>query len=381
MPFTARWLGSTVLGLALCAGFAGHAAEGVARDAITLVQTADLSGSRAPLVKALNAGTLAYLAHINAQGGVHGRRVLLQTVDDGYEVARTERIVAERIRRDDVFAFVSLIGTANALAALPLIQAAKVPLVAPLSGAAQLREPASATVFHLRASYAAEVEKMVEHVHTLGIRRVAVFYDDDAFGQDVLQAAQQALASRGLQAVALGRVARGATDVAQAVQQIGAAAPQVVICGSFGPSLVAFVRQMKTTGVRPTYYALSFFTAGSSIRQLGPDARGIGVTQVMPRTGAVGVPLVREFHTLMQRHAPGEPVNAISLEGFVTAKVVVEALRRSGPQPTRARFVDAMESLREVDLGALRLSYAPGKHLGLRFVEIAVVGEAGQIVQ
>ena len=356
------------------------AAEGVTPNSVTFVQTADVKGSRAPLVKELNAGTLAYLTHVNEHGGVHGRQVILATEDDGYAVERTARIVAERIQRDDVFGFMSLIGTANAAAALPLINAAKVPLIAPLSGAAQLRSPQTRNVFHIRASYEQEVEKMVQHVVTLGITQVAIFYDDDAFGQDVLKGAEEALARRNLKPAARGKVARGTTDVADAVNAIATARPQVVICGSFGKSLVEFVTRMKGTGVRPTYYALSFFTAGASIKQLGQDARGIAVTQVMPKPSAVGLPLVREFQDLMRKYSPGEPLTSFSLEGFVTAKVIVEGLRRSGPNLTRTRFIDAMESLRDVDLGALQLSYSPTNHSGLKFVAITVVDDRGHVL-
>lgn len=379
MNLISRIAASIVCMSALHAG-ATLAAQGVSERSVTLVQTADLSGSRAPLVKELNAGWHAYLAHVNAQGGVHGRRVLLVSEDDRYEVEQTQRIVRERIARDDAFAFVSLIGTANAAAAMPLLGAADIPLVAPLTGAEQLRSQAARNVFHIRASYAQEVEKMVEHVLTLGLQRVAVFYDDDGFGQDVLKAAEQALARRDLKLVARGRVERGSIDVSAAVASISQAQPQVVICGSFGKSLVEFVTHMKRSGASPAYYALSFFPAGSSIRQLGSDARGISVTQVMPNPMAMGLPLVREFHALMKKHAPGAPITAISLEGYVTAKVTVEALRRAGPQLTRARFVQAMDTLRDFDLGSLRLSYQPDNRAGLRYVDISVVGNAGRLV-
>ena len=358
----------------------GHAAQGVTSESITLLQTADLSGTRAALVKELNTGWHAYLAHVNAQGGVHGRKVILRSEDDGYAVEKTRQIVTERLLRDDIFAVVSTIGTANAAATLPLLKAAGVPLVAPFSGAEELRRAGGRNVFHIRASYAQEVDKMVEHVLTLGLRRVAVFYDDDAFGQDVLKAAEAALASRGLQLAAQGRVARGSSDVSEAVQRIAGASPQVVICGSFGKSLVAFVGQMKSNGKAPSFYALSFFPAGPSIAQLGADARGISVTQVMPRADSVGSPLVREFQLLLNRHAPGSKATAISLEGYVTAKVTVEGLRRAGPQPTRERFILALESLREFDLGSLRLTYGPKERAGLRFVDISVVGEAGRLL-
>ena len=358
----------------------GRAAEGLGTDSVTFVQTADMSGSRVALVKELNAGTQALLARVNAQGGVHGRRILLRTEDDGYAVERTKAIVERHLRDDSAFAFVSTIGTANAAATLPLLETARVPLIAPLSGASQLRQAGQRSVFHVRASYAREVSKMVEHATTLGVRRIAVFHDDDAFGQDVLQAAREALAAHGLQPVATGKVERGALAVDAAVAAVAAANPQVVICGSFGKSLVEFITRTRATGLRPSFYALSFFTAGPSAAQLGADARGIVVTQVVPNPKDAGIPVVREFHDHMRQHAPGAALTPIALEGFITGKVLAEGLRRAGPALSRARFVAALESIKELDLGGVHLSYSASSHSGLRYVNITALGEAGRLI-
>ena len=228
-------------------------AQGIEPGSVTFVQAADIER----LAQRADAGAqrrhAGLFRQVNSQGGIHGRQLLLRTVDDGYVIKRTQEVTREEIGKDTVFAFVSSIGTANAEAVLPLINAAKVPLVAPLSGAVPLREPFSRYVFHVRSSYAQEVEKMVEHVLTVGIERVAVFYDDDAFGQDVARGVEEALARRKLKAVASGKVERGSTDVTQAVKAIAAARPQVVICGSFGKSLVEFIKAMKQTTAQPQF--------------------------------------------------------------------------------------------------------------------------------
>ncbi len=359
---------------------AATAAQGIDNDSVTFVQAADTSGSRSVLTLELNAGTQAYFRQVNSQGGIHGRQLRLATVDDGYVVKKTQDVTREWIEKDAAFAFVSSIGTANAEGVLPLINAAKVPLVGPLSGAISLREPFSRYVFHVRSSYAQEVEKMVEHVLTIGINRVAVFYDDDAFGQDVRRAVEEALARRKLKPVASGKVERGSSDVTQAVKAIAASGPQVVICGSFGKSLVQFIKGMKSTPAQPQFYALSFFTAGASIQQLGNDARGIGVTQVMPRPNAANLPLIREFQSAMATHAPEAKLSYISLEGFVTAKILVEGLRRSGRNLSREKFIESLEALRNHDLGGAFISYSPTDHSGLKRVEITVVDGGGQVL-
>jgi len=191
---------------------------------------------------------------------------------------------------------------------------------------------------------------------------------------------EEALARRKLKPVATGKVERGSADVSQAVRAIAAAQPQVVICGSFGKSLVEFIKAMKATPVQPQYYALSFFTAGASIKQLGNDARGIGVTQVMPKPGAVNLPMIREFQAVMAAHAPQARLSYISLEGFLTGKVLAEGLRRSGRNLSREKFVEALEGFRNVDLGGVFLSYSPTDHSGLKRVEITVVDGGGQVL-
>lgn len=379
-----RKMASPFLLATLCLSFMSievQSKEGITVDSVTLTQTADLTGSRSALGKELNAGTLAYLKSINEQGGIHGRKVYLKTSDDGYVVKRTQELVAAHIQQDDSFAFVSLIGTANAEAVLPLITAANIPLIAPLTGASQLRTPFNRYIFHIRASYAQEVEQMVEHVLTIGMKRVAVFYDDDAFGQDVALAVVAALKKRDLKPVAVGKVERGSADVSAALETIAAANPQVIICGSFGKSVVEFVKGMKTNAIKPQFHMLSFFTAGSSIKQLGVHARGIGVTQVMPSPRSANTSIVREFHSLMKKHSPKDPVTYISLEGFLTAKVIVEGLRRAGPALTREKFIAALEGFQNVDLGGLYLSYTPKDHIGLKRVEITVVDGGGNVLQ
>ncbi|MES3002456.1 MAG: ABC transporter substrate-binding protein, partial [Pseudomonadota bacterium] len=323
-PLGRRLFTFALASMCLAVGFRAHAREGVSGDSINLLQIADISGSRKALTNEMNAGALAYFKHVNSSGGVFGRKINLKTVDDGYVVDRTVLAAENLIKADDAFVVMTPVGTANTEKIMPLLSEARIPLIAPLTGATSLRDPFNRYVFHVRAGYAREVESMVEHVHTLGIRKVAVFYDDDPFGQDVLRSAREALARRNLTPVAIGKVERGSSDVAAASKAILAAKPQVVICGSFGKSLVEFVKETRRTSAPPQVYALSFFTAGAAISQLGADARGIAVTQVMPAPRGDALPLLREFQSIMSKHAPKEPMSYISLEGFVTAKVIVE---------------------------------------------------------
>lgn len=367
--------------LLLLGSAALHASEGVTNGAIQLVQIADVSGSRRALTNELNTGMQAYFSHVNRNGGVHGRKITLRSVDDGYEVPRTVRAVQDLVRDDDAFAVVSTVGTANTEAVIDLLNDKSIPLIAPLSGATSVREPMRRYVFNVRAGYEREVEAMVEHVHTIGNRRVAIFYDDDAFGRDVLRGAEKALAQYKLKPVAVGKVDRGSVDVSAAVRAIAQEDPQVVICGSFGKSLVKFVEALKKERARPQLYALSFFTVGAAMKELGPDAVGVSVTQVMPSPKEQASALQREFRGIMAESGTENPSGYVAFEGFVTAKVVVEALRRVGPALTREKFVQALETLRNFDLGGPRLTYTPMNHLGLNRVEITLIGRNGRIVK
>src|SRR5262245_14770440 len=207
----ARVLLTTLTALAVTLAGSAHAqAPGVTSNAIVLGQSAALSGPAAELGIQMNIGTKAYLDHINAQGGVHGRKIELKIRDDRYEANLCLENTKKFIEEDNVFALISYVGTPTTAAAMPAISEAKVPLVGPFTGAELLRAPVNRYIFNVRASYYDETERIVEQLVSTGNRKIAVFYQDDSYGQAGLKGVEIAMAKRNMKIVALGQVERNA---------------------------------------------------------------------------------------------------------------------------------------------------------------------------
>ncbi|MFC5303108.1 ABC transporter substrate-binding protein [Azospira restricta] len=349
--------------------------------AIKLGQSLPLSGPLTELGTEYRDGALAYFKWINGKGGVHGRRIELLTLDDGYVVDRSVDNAKKLLDEHDVFAFFGMFGSANYAALLPLVNERGVPSLAPYTGADGLRAQPSPTTFWLRASYGDETEKIVDQLTTLGINRIAVFYQDDAFGKAGLAGVEAALARRRLQVAATGVYDKTRNDVGEAVRAIGAADPQAVVMVSTYKPTAAFVQQMRAAGRVPQFFALSVVGLKALHAELGAAAAGIAISQVVPFPENATAPVVREMRQLPAALLPAAGVTYTTLEGFVAAKVMVEALRRAGVQPTREKLVAALESLREYDAGGFVVNYAPGSRLGSRFAEVTIVSKSGKLMR
>jgi len=348
--------------------------------AIRLGQSLPLSGPLTELGTEYRDGALAYFKSVNDKGGVHGRRIELLTLDDAYVVERSVANAGKLLDDNGVLAFFGMFGSANYAALLPLINARAVPSIAPYTGADGLRAQSSPTTFWLRASYGDETEKIVDQLTTLGIKRIAVFYQDDAFGKAGLAGVDAALKKRGEQVLATGAYDKTRNDVDAAVKQIGAADPQAVVMISTYKPTAAFVRKMRESGRLPQFFALSVVGLKALHAELGAAAAGIAISQVVPFPDTETAPVVREMRRLPAGTLPAAGVTYTTLEGFIAAKVMVEALRRAGPQPTREKLIAALESLRDFDAGGFVVNYAPARHLGSRFAEVTIVGKGGRLM-
>lgn len=371
----ARWLAALALLVAATLAMAQSA------PAIKFGQSLPLSGPLAELGSEYRDGALAYFQWINGKGGVHGRRIELVSLDDGYVVERSVANARKLLDTDDVLAFFGMFGSANYAALLPLINERAVPSLAPYTGADSLRAQTSPTTFWLRASYGDETEKIVDQLTTLGINRIAVFYQDDVFGKAGLAGVEAALAKRRLKVAATGIYDKTKNDVGEAVRTIGAADPQAVVMVSTYQPTAAFVRQMRAAGRLPQFFALSVVGLKALHAELGADAAGIAISQVVPFPDSATAPVVREMRQLPPGIVPAAGITYTTLEGFIAAKVAVEALRRAGPQPTREKLVAALASLREFDAGGFVVSYAPGSRLGSRFAEVTIVSRGGRLMR
>ena len=369
----ARGLASLVL-LAATAVFAQQGGT------IRLGQTLPLSGPLTELGTEYRDGAQTYFKWINSKGGVHGRRIELLTLDDGYVVERTVEN-AKKLLDQDVFAFFGMFGSANYAALIPLINERGLPSIAPYTGADGLRAQNSPTTFWLRASYGDETEKIVDQLTTLGINRIAVFYQDDAFGKAGLAGVEAALAKRRLKVLATGIYDKTKNDVGGAVKTIGAADPQAVVMISTYKPTAAFVKQMRLTGKLPQFFALSVVGVKALNAELGAESAGIAISQVVPFPDSATAPVVREMRQLPPEMQPAAGITYTTLEGYIAAKVTVEALRRAGPNASREKFVAALESLKDYDVGGFPVNYSGGSHLGSRFAEVTIVNKSGRLMR
>jgi branched-chain amino acid transport system substrate-binding protein len=357
-----------------------RAQEGVTDKSILIGQSAAMTGPAAQLGIQMRAGAKLWLDHVNSQGGINGRQVELRTRDDKYEASLAAENTRKLINEDRVFALFAYVGTPTSSAALPIFTEARVPFVAPFTGAELLRVPFNRYIFNVRASYYDETEAIVEHLTRIGARKIAVFYQSDNYGQAGLDGTTRALTKRNLKVHASGTVERNTTHVAEAVKAINASQPDAVVMISAYTSTAEFVRQMKKQGSLASFYTVSFVGSKALADALGSEGHGVTISQVVPFPWSPLTPVVREYLELAKR-ANGFEVNFSSLEGFLAAKVLTEGLRRAGRDLTRERFVTAMESVTNLDLGGFGVAFSATNHNASKYVDLAMIGREGKFVR
>lgn len=354
-----------------------HAENGVFVDRIVIGQSAALAGPAGQLGTEMRRGALAYFDHVNAQGGVNGRRIELVSYDDGYEPSRTVPNTKKLIEQDKVFALFGYVGTPTSNAAMPVFTEAQVPFFGAFTGAESLRNPHNRYIFNVRASYFDETEKIVEHLLSTGAEKIAVFYQNDAYGKAGLTGVERAMAKRNKKVVALGTVERNTVDVAQAVKTIVPAAPDAVVMISAYRSCAEFVRQAKGAGSAAQFFNVSFVGSDALARDLGDEGVGVAISQVVPFPWSPTLPVVKEYQQLMAS-AGNKELSFVSLEGFIAAKVFVEALRQTGKEVTREKFIATLQRLNDLDVGGFFVGFAPGNHNGSKFVDLTIIARGGK---
>ena len=373
-------LRTILLAILTAACGAAWAEDGVLPDRVILGQSVALTGPAAELGIQMRNGARAYFDHVNALGGVNGRRIELRTLDDGYEPSRTTPNTKKLIEEDRVFALFGYVGTPTSAAALPIFTQAKVPFFGPFTGAELLRQPFNRYIFNVRASYYDETEKIVEQVLSIGGKTVAVFYQNDSYGQAGLKGVEIAMTRRNLKIAALGTVERNTVKVEDAVRSINAARPDAVVMISAYKSCAEFIRQMKKAGSGATFYNVSFVGSQALADELGKDGLGVAISQVMPFPWGRSVPVVKEYQQLMVK-AGHKDFNFSAIEGFVAAKVFVEGLRRTGRNLTRETFITTMERMSDVDVGGFYVGFSPQSHNASKFVDLTIIGRQGKFLR
>jgi ABC-type branched-subunit amino acid transport system substrate-binding protein len=371
---------ASIIGMA--AGSA-RAETGVTGDTIVVGQSAAMSGPAAQLGQQVNRGAQLYFNAVNAAGGVNGRKIQLKVLDDFYEPDAAARNTKTLIDDTKVFALFGYVGTPTSLAALKFANPAGVPFFAPFSGAMALREPFARNVFHVRASYNDETAAIVQQIHTTGLKRIAVVYNDDAYGKAGLDGVQRALklpAGQGVSLVAQASVVRNTTDVKNAIDTVMAQKPDAVVVISAYQTVAALVKGAQDQGYAGQFYNVSFVGTKALANELGKAGGGVIISQVMPYPYSGASPLVRDYQKLLKSEGITD-FDYGSIEGYVAARVFVEGLKRAGRDLTREKFVSALESMGNYDVGGFNVNFSPTNHVGSKFVEMTIINSNGQVIR
>lgn len=346
-----------------------------ARAQIFVGQTAGFNGPVAAGVRETTDGALLYLDAINARGGIHGEKIELISLDDRFDPTLAAENARKLVEERNVVAMFLTRGTPHTEAVEPVLLRHGVPLIAPSTGAMVLHQPVRKHIFNVRATYQREAEKAMTHLATIGIARVALLHVDDSFGLDGLTGAQRGLAAAKLTPVAVEKFDRSKPDFTQIAPHIAKADAQAVLIIGSGAAVVDGIKALRAAGSHAQIATLSNNASSGFAKSLGEHARGVIVSQVFPQSISYG--LVKEAQDLLRAKGLTD-VSPAMLEGFATAKVLVEALRRAGESPTRSRLQAALENLRKFDLGGLELNFSAKDHSGLDFADLSIISSDGK---
>jgi len=348
---------------------------------LKLCQSTALTGPLGDLGTALQLGAKAAFDTINAKGGILGRQIVLQTLDDGYEVPRTMANLNAFLADRDCFALFNCFGTPSVGAMLPKVQETGIPFFAPYTGGRVCRIPGARNIFNIRASYAEEAEKAVQHLATLGIKRIGIAWQNNAFGKEVLAGVQRAVAAAKLPTPQAATVENDASDAPAAARTLSEGNPEAVLMGLAGKPALEFAKAFHPLRRGVTMYALSVLGTSANIKALGDNARGMAISQVVPLPGNAVVPVVRDFQQAWKAIGATAEPSHIALEGYINARVFAEALQRAGKNPSRAAFIDATWSLRKFDLGGFEINATAPENSASHFVELTLVGPGGRFIR
>jgi ABC-type branched-subunit amino acid transport system substrate-binding protein len=367
-PFAARLNRTFIAAIAVIGGFsalspAARAEDGVTADKIVLGQAAPLDGPAAALGLDMRQGLLAAFAEVNKAGGVKGRKIELISKDDGYEPEKSIAAVKSLIADDKVFALVGPVGTPTSVATQPIAAEAGLPFVGAFTGAEFLRDPAKANVVNVRASYFQETEEMVERLtKDRGFSKIAILYQDDAFGRAGLAGVQKALDKRGMKLSAEGTFERNTVAVKNALLTIRKAAPEAVIMiGPYKPcaEFIKLAHQIKMSAVLVN---ISFVGSNALAKELGNDGAGVVITQVVPFPGDTALPLISRYQAALKAQDANARPGFVTLEGYLVGRLMIAALEKLNGEPTRKAFLEAVANT-SFDFEGFKLTYgATGNH-------------------
>lgn len=364
-------------GAAALGGFGSVQAQSSGK--IILGQSAVFTGPSAQLGIQFNQGAKVWFDQYNAHGGFGGKTIEIKKLDDGYEPDRCAANTRTLID-NGVFALFGYIGTPTSMAAMPLVKAEQIPFFTPFTGASGLRDASSNKyAVHLRASYDDEIALMVKHLTNLGMKRIAVFYQNDSYGKGGLAGVTQSLAALSLKPVAIASVERNSVDVASAVTTLMASQPDAVVQISVYKSSAAFIRTARSAGYRGALYNTSFVGTQALADELGKEAAGVVISQVVPSPFDTSRAVAREFAAHVKQAGGDARVNYSSMEGYLAAKLFTEGLRR-GSSVSRDGLMRGVESIGQQSFGGFNVNLSASNHVASKFVEISMLSGDGRVI-
>jgi branched-chain amino acid transport system substrate-binding protein len=346
---------------------------------LVIGQTIALSGGIAEHGKAVALGAQAYVARVNTTGGVGGRKIVLKVMDDGGDSGRAAENTRVLIEQDNVLAVFGGIEGGPCVASMKVAVERKVPLVACMAGSPELREPFSRYVFPVRAGHLSEFERLIDMSVQFGRKRIGFVHADSETGRKHLANVQKLMATHGLE-LAAAIVIPAKPDPAKLVDQVQAAKLDAVFNHGSYSLYGNMIRDARKRGMETHFLAVNS-GAQLLVRALGPDARGLVFTQVVPFPWGSTPTLVKEYKEALKAADPGAEHSFSSLEGYLSAKVLVEGLRRAGPRPGREDLVNALEGMGAWDAGGVVVTYSRTSREGSRFVDTVISTSDGRFVR
>ena len=365
--------------LALSAPSAQAVDAGVTDSEIRIGASAVLTGSLGPQTLAYGAGAKLYFDSVNAAGGVNGRKIVYSQVDDGFDVPKSVENSKKLIQDDKVFVLFQPTGTPHTAALLPLATDSKTIVFGPVTGASTLRETPNHYLFHVRAGYGDEAQRIVQQLRQLGSPKTAIFYQDDGFGKTLLAEVKRAAESLKLPIIAEIKVDPKNPDFKAAAAQLEKADPKAIIMGTAGGTFSSLVKAVQATSLRPNIYGFSVANVDTLSRDLGPQARGLVLAQIMPPVRNTSSAVVSEYLGLLHAKDAKAKASSAQFEGFVHAKLLVQGFKAAGPKLNTESFISGMESLGEVRYDKFTARYNRQSHNGASYVELAIVDSNGEL--
>lgn len=341
--------------------------NGVTEKSVTVGQAAALKGAASALGEGMQNGMTAYFNRVNAAGGVNGRKIELKSVNDGYEPANCEKATKVLVESDKVFGLIGYVGTPTAKVAAPIAIENKTPFIGAFTGAELLRTPHNQWVVNLRASYNQEMEQVAAYlVEGKGFKKVACFYQNDAFGQAGLTGIEAALKKRGIELVAKGSFERNTLAVNDALNTIAASKPDAIVTVAPYKPAAAFIKSVRGNEAikGTTLTAISFVGTQALLNELNGQGDGVIISQVVPFPWDNTTPVVKDYAADMAAAGFGEKIDYITLEGYLTAKLFCQVLSKVEGEPTREKFINTLTTTATWDLGGFSTTFGPSDNQG-----------------